>query len=60
MDRTFLNPAYQAPAPNLLAEVCEKAATMENVIDLSIGDPDLPTPASFKYIILDIKNLTTL
>lgn len=46
MDRTFLNPAYQAPAPNLLAEVCEKAATMENVIDLSIGDPDLPTPAA--------------
>ena len=55
MDQTFLNQAYQNPAPNLLADVCEKAATMDNVIDLSIGDPDLPTPvaiteAAFKAV----------
>lgn len=55
MDQTFLNQAYQNPAPNLLADVCEKAATMDSVIDLSIGDPDLPTPvaiteAAFKAV----------
>lgn len=46
MDQTFLNQAYQNPTPNILADVCEKAATMDNVIDLSIGDPDLPTPVA--------------
>lgn len=46
MDRSALRKEYQQPAPNILADVCEKAATMTDVIDLSIGDPDLPTPAA--------------
>lgn len=44
MDSSFLKTTYQQPADNILAAVSEKSATMDNVIDLSIGDPDLTTP----------------
>lgn len=44
MDKTFLSQAWQTPAENILADVCALAAKMDNVIDLSVGDPDLPTP----------------
>lgn len=44
MDSSFLSQAYQHPAPNILADVCEQAATMDNVIDLSVGDPNFTTP----------------
>lgn len=44
MDSSFLGQAYQHPAPNILADVCEQAATMNDVIDLSVGDPDFTTP----------------
>lgn len=44
MDSSFLNQAYQDPAENILADVCEQAATMDDVIDLSVGDPNFATP----------------
>lgn len=44
MDSSFLNRAYQDPALNILADVCEQAATMDDVIDLSVGDPNFATP----------------
>lgn len=44
MDSSFLNRAYQHPAANILADVCEQAATMDGVIDLSVGDPNFATP----------------
>lgn len=45
MDKSILNKHYQHPQSNVLADVCSKAATMTNVIDLSIGDPDFTTPS---------------
>ncbi|WP_418525453.1 aminotransferase class I/II-fold pyridoxal phosphate-dependent enzyme [Limosilactobacillus vaginalis] len=45
MDKSILNKHYQQAQPNILADVCSKAATMTNVIDLSIGDPDFTTPS---------------
>lgn len=44
MDSSMLKPAYQHPAPNILADVCAKAAQMDDVIDLSVGDPNFTTP----------------
>lgn len=53
MDSSYLTNRYQHPAPNILADIGTLAATTENAIDLSIGDPDFTTPqaiieASFK------------
>lgn len=36
---------FQAPEKNIMAEIGKTAALMTDVIDLSIGDPDLATPA---------------
>lgn len=46
MDKSILNKHYQNPQPNILADVCSKAATMDDVIDLSIGDIDFTTPVA--------------
>ena len=45
MDSSILSKAYQQPATNILADVCALAAKMDNVIDLSVGDPNFTTPA---------------
>ena len=45
MDSSILSKAYQQPAANILADVCALAAKMDNVIDLSVGDPNFTTPA---------------
>lgn len=44
MDKSMLKMVYQQPAPNILADVCAKAAKMNDVIDLSVGDPNFTTP----------------
>lgn len=44
MDHNILNKNYQRAVPNLLAETCQMASIMNNVIDLSVGDPDFTTP----------------
>lgn len=44
MDSSMLSKAYQKPAANILADVCALAAKMDNVIDLSVGDPNFTTP----------------
>lgn len=44
MDSSILSKAYQKPAPNILADVCALAAKMDDVIDLSVGDPNFTTP----------------
>ncbi|MDO4903198.1 MAG: aminotransferase class I/II-fold pyridoxal phosphate-dependent enzyme [Limosilactobacillus sp.] len=46
MDSSKLSKTYQTPAPNILADVCALAAKMDDVIDLSVGDPNLTTPAA--------------
>ena len=43
MDSSILSKQYQKPAFNILADVCAKAAKMNNVIDLSVGDPNFTT-----------------
>ena len=35
---------FQTPEKNIMAEIGKTASLMENVIDLSIGDPDMTTP----------------
>lgn len=35
---------FRDPAKNIMAEIGKTAALMKNVIDLSIGDPDMDTP----------------
>lgn len=45
MDKSMLKTIYQQPALNILADVCAKAAKMNDVIDLSVGDPNFTTPA---------------
>lgn len=45
MDSSILSKTYQQPAANILADVCALAAKMDNVIDLSVGDPNFTTPA---------------
>lgn len=44
MDSSILSKAYQKPSANILADVCAMAAKMDNVIDLSVGDPNFTTP----------------
>lgn len=44
MDSSILSKAYQKPSTNILADVCAMAAKMDNVIDLSVGDPNFTTP----------------
>lgn len=44
MDKSILSQPYQKPAKNILADVCAMAASMDNVIDLSVGDPNFKTP----------------
>ncbi|MGO2723280.1 MAG: hypothetical protein ACTIAG_06045 [Lactobacillus sp.] len=44
MDANSLRDAYQHAQVNLLAETCELAANMTDVIDLSVGDPNFTTP----------------
>lgn len=44
MDKTILNHNYQNQQPNILATFCAKAARLNGIIDLSIGDPDFTTP----------------
>lgn len=44
MDKSILSKPYQKPAKNILANVCAMAASMNNVIDLSVGDPNFKTP----------------
>ncbi|QZN92928.1 aminotransferase class I/II-fold pyridoxal phosphate-dependent enzyme [Limosilactobacillus panis] len=44
MDSSILSKAYQKPSTNILANVCAMAAKMDNVIDLSVGDPNFTTP----------------
>lgn len=44
MDRTYLATAYQKPPKHLLMEIATLAHQMPDVIDLSLGDPDLTTP----------------
>ena len=43
MDSSILSKQYQKPAFNILADVCAKEAKMNNVIDLSVGDPNFTT-----------------
>lgn len=55
MDASILRDTYQHAQTNLLAETCELAANMTNVIDLSVGDPNFTTPqpiiaAAFKQV----------
>lgn len=44
MDNSILSKAYQQPQTNILASVCALAAKMDDVIDLSVGDPNFTTP----------------
>lgn len=44
MDKSILSKPYQKPAKNILADVCAMAASMNDVIDLSVGDPNFKTP----------------
>lgn len=44
MDSSILSKTYQQPQANILADVCALAAKMDNVIDLSVGDPNFTTP----------------
>ncbi|MGY3766199.1 pyridoxal phosphate-dependent aminotransferase [Vagococcus vulneris] len=46
MDNTYLATYYQQPADNLLMEFISAASKTENLLNLSIGDPDLKTPDS--------------
>lgn len=43
MNHLFLNDYYQTPPDNLLNEIANLASASGNLIDLSIGDPDLVT-----------------
>lgn len=43
MDRSFLSQFHQQPEENLLMEIATLATAVPNLIDLSIGDPDLIT-----------------
>ena len=64
MDSSILSKAYQKPSANILADVCAMAAKMDNVIDLSVGDPNFTTPqpiieAAFEKTKAGITHYTT-
>lgn len=40
-----LSKLFQNPAPNIMSDIGKNAALMTDVINLSIGDPDMTTPA---------------
>ena len=44
MDKSILSQASQHEERNILAEVCNLAAARDDVIDLSVGDPNFATP----------------
>ena len=44
MDKSILNKQVQQPNQNILANVCAMAASMDDVINLSVGDPNFKTP----------------
>lgn len=43
MDQTKLAQRFQQPAENLLMQIAVLAKETEDIIDLSIGDPDIIT-----------------
>ena len=44
MDKSILSQASQHEERNILAEVCNLAAARDDVIDLSVGEPNFATP----------------
>lgn len=55
MDKSYINTFYQKPADNLLMEFAQMASNTPNLLNLSIGDPNLTTPtpiieAAFKDV----------
>ncbi|MGO2082544.1 pyridoxal phosphate-dependent aminotransferase [Vagococcus sp.] len=44
MDASYLAQFYQTPHETLLMDFIKQATEQENLLDLSIGDPDLTTP----------------
>lgn len=44
MNKTMLNTFYQIPSENLLMEFTDLASKTPNLLNLSIGDPDITTP----------------
>ncbi|XZO08724.1 hypothetical protein ABU186_05005 [Weissella paramesenteroides] len=42
-----LSKLFQNPAPNIMSDIGKNAALMTDVINLSIGDPDMTTRHQF-------------
>jgi aspartate/methionine/tyrosine aminotransferase len=60
MDKSKLARRFQQPAENLLMKIAVLAKEKENIIDLSIGDPDLITdPAIIEAAYADVKKGAT-
>ncbi|MGX6961428.1 pyridoxal phosphate-dependent aminotransferase [Vagococcus xieshaowenii] len=57
MNRLLLNHYYQETPDNLFMQFADLAATTPNIIDLSIGDPDITTPSAIiEQAFQDAKN----
>lgn len=60
MDKSKIARRFQQPAENLLMKIAVLAKEKENIIDLSIGDPDLITnPAIIEAAYTDVKKGAT-
>ncbi len=57
MNSTYLSQFYQEPEKNILLEFGNMATELENVLDLSYGDPDLTTDSNIiEAAFSDVKN----
>lgn len=57
MDRSFISEKYQHPAENILMDIATLAKQTPNLLDLSIGDPDLITDQRIiEAAFTDVKN----